>query len=392
MIALSVIGLILREIRHRLGGFLLASTAVATAGTLFVAAELSLEAHSRETRKVLLGLGRNLRIVHASTTPEELWLDGRVREWLPENALDRLAERQAISYNRLVGKLERRVSIAGHEAIITGLSDERFPPGEKRPSLAYRMAPNTVSLGYWIAERLGARKGDSIEILGQPFEVSAVLSSDATIGREAGSDQDLRVFCRLDDAQRLLEAPGKLTEIEAIDCILCEPWTGDPIAKLREEIESAVPEARVIVRSQIADVRSRERRAVEGFASAALLFAFAVSALFIGTLAWINARERRTEIGLLRALGKPPVFVFGLILGRALVVGSLGAVIGCIAGCATGLVVSSRVFPEAGPGLTVLDAPLLETILGAPLLAVLASAVPAVAASTRDPVESLRVP
>jgi ABC-type antimicrobial peptide transport system permease subunit len=115
-----------------------------------------------------------------------------------------------------------------------------------------------------------------------------------------------------------------------------------------------------------------------------------VTAAWVGTLAYLNVRARREEIGLLRAVGVRSGRIAGLFLGKAALFGLLGAALGFALGTAVAL--------GYGPGLFELTAkklrpswPLLPWCLAvAPLMAVLASALPALVAVSMDPAEALR--
>lgn len=62
-----------------------------------------------------------------------------------------------------------------------------------------------------------------------------------------------------------------------------------------------------------------------------------VCAAWVGTLAMMNVRERKQEIGILRALGYSAGKITALFLGKALLLGILGAVLGFIIGTALSL-------------------------------------------------------
>ena len=99
---------------------------------------------------------------------------------------------------------------------------------------------------------------------------------------------------------------------------------------------------------------------------------------------WNNVRERRQEIAVLRAIGKGAGTVATLFFGRAILLGVIGGLLGCLMGYAIArsvgrlLVVSPESF-EFPPLL------LVGTLLGAPLVAVLASYLPTRSAVRQDP-------
>jgi ABC-type antimicrobial peptide transport system permease subunit len=94
-----------------------------------------------------------------------------------------------------------------------------------------------------------------------------------------------------------------------------------------------------------------------------------VAAIWLGLITWINIRQRRVEIAILRAMGWSNGRIMQLILGKALILGVLGGFLG-------GLVGEWSVL-----GIT---------ILGAVGLALFASWIPALLATTIDPATVLQ--
>jgi ABC-type lipoprotein release transport system permease subunit len=104
--------------------------------------------------------------------------------------------------------------------------------------------------------------------------------------------------------------------------------------------------------------------------------------LWIVWLAWSNAVERRTEIGIWRACGLAAPRLAMIFLGRWIALGVLGASAGLIAVGLTFLIARLKHFPH--PGLWI------ASLLAAVLLSGLASATAAYAASRSDPAAALR--
>ena len=151
-----------------------------------------------------------------------------------------------------------------------------------------------------------------------------------------------------------------------------------------EEAEAQVRFAREQGEEDIA----REKRAradlrgqIEALAAWVVPLIFIASAVWMALLAFTNVRERRGEIGLLRALGLRSRQVFTLFPARALLTGLAGASLGYVAGFAT---VSAW---SQSPSPAELFDPLLLAIvlLLAPLLSALAAWVPAMMAAQQDP-------
>jgi putative ABC transport system permease protein len=122
-------------------------------------------------------------------------------------------------------------------------------------------------------------------------------------------------------------------------------------------------------------------------------FAVIVAAVWVGLLAFGNAKQRTAEIGILRAIGLRSRQILAVFLSKAVLVGLGGAVVGCLLGLAFGLASGQGTATAIGLGdLIASDAfviMLLLSMLLAPLLSVVASWLPAVLVAGRDPASVL---
>jgi putative ABC transport system permease protein len=109
-------------------------------------------------------------------------------------------------------------------------------------------------------------------------------------------------------------------------------------------------------------------------------------------------RERLAEIGVLRALGKSSARIAFLFLGKAVLLGLVGAVIGLLVGSAVGFLLGTETtrllgFPPLYAAADHFNFPfqlLLFALIGAPLLSAVASYLPTLLAVTQDPAVVLR--
>ena len=83
--------------------------------------------------------------------------------------------------------------------------------------------------------------------------------------------------------------------------------------------------------------RQRLRHQREQFAAVLVPVVLLGGAVWIGLLAFANVRERRAEIGLWRAIGFRSSQILGVFLGKALVIGLAGALVGVTGGVALGV-------------------------------------------------------
>jgi hypothetical protein len=88
-----------------------------------------------------------------------------------------------------------------------------------------------------------------------------------------------------------------------------------------------------------------------------------VGAGWLGLLAWLNVRERRAEIGLWRALGHGSARIAGLLLGKAVLLGAFGAVVGCGLGTSIALSAGPEIFQVTAKSLRAEPTLLLWAIL-----------------------------
>ena len=389
-------------------------------------AEADLADLDRATKRIMRDMGFNLRIVHAATDLDRL-LAAEVAEPMPESYVGKLAGDPSVTkIAHLVATLRRPVEWEGKPRILTGYAAEAVQAheAEKEP-MGLTIPPGKVILGHLAGA--GHEAGETVEILGETFEVLQVL------GRKGVREQDLVLAVDLPAAQRLLKMPGQITEILALGC-KCK--TADRVEEVKAQLAAVLPEAQVLELTDIADARETQRRRVERFnadrraelvarraadlaaaaarraelrrqhearratlgtsiavaASVGLPVAVGLVLVWTGLLSWLNVRERRQEIGVLRALGRSAGGVRTVLLARGLIVGAVGAVVGLAVGLPVAVLLASRLFEVDGPALAVSREALLGAAVAAaigPLAAVGAGWLPATAAVREEPAHIL---
>ena len=380
----SLLRNIFREGWHSRLNASLVLLALTGAVALLIAVRLLTAAAERETRRVVRDLGFNLRILPKETDPERFFLEGFSENTLPAETVERLAAGAGafITFNHLTPVLERRVRVEGHECLLTGLGDTVVGPGEKKQPMGFRIGPGTAQVGSILAERLNLGPGGMVTVNGRSLRVERVLV-------EAGTEEDLRLYTALSDAQAALGLPGRISEIKAIDC-LCLTADQDPLPKIREALSRLLPEARVIQMRTMADARAKQRQASERVSAFAVPMTLLVSAVWILVLAVLNVRHRRAEIGLWRALGRGSPSIAALILGKAVVLGVLGGLLGALLGTAVALHWGPVLFPVTAASLKMDPTLILPALTLTPLFAAVSSFLPAMMAVSQDPAETLR--
>ncbi|MGI9457779.1 MAG: ABC transporter permease [Aeoliella sp.] len=379
---MKLLRLVWKEIRYRWGSALLAMSGVALAVAACIALLAVHTAANRETRRLQRDIGFNLRIIPREASVESFLLDGYAKETMPEEIVERLSKHKTVAYNHLVAMLQEPIEIAGGPVVLTGLSPTYFPPGKKKPPMSPTIEPGTAHVGHLIGKRLGAKKGDTIDIREQSFTV-------ARVAPEAGTSDDLRVWVHLSDAQKLLDKPDQVNEIRAIDC-LCLAADESPQELLRKEIAKVAPEAQVAMLTQIASARAKQRQMMERLVATALPALVVSAALLVGILAFVNIRQRKQEIGILRAVGYQSGSIAALVLGKALLIGLIGAAVGCLAGAIAAWSYVPQVAMLTGAKFQLESDWFVTAMLVAPLVACVASLMAASLAVIQHPADVLR--
>jgi hypothetical protein len=414
--------MLLAEIGYRKLNFALSLLAVTVAVALFVAGPVLIEGYRQETevqldqlddrtRRYMRDMGFNLMIVHRDNDMSDFWATDFAQKTMPQEYVERLAnDEQLTKVNHLVATLQQKIDWQDRQVLLIGYLPETPQPHRAQTAFAKRreqqkrkklpmgenIEPGTLHLGHNLAG--GRKEGQTVEVLGRRFQIARIVP-------ERGSKEDITIKMSLADAQQLLKKPGEINQIMALEC---QCRVGD-LPLIREQLENALPEAKVTEYQSIAVARAKQREAVKAnrqtqqarmqlLAYVTTSLVVLASALWVGLLALANVRERRTEIGILRALGKGSGTIVGLFLGKAVLVGLLGAGIGFLFGTGIGYALGSDL-PRwigaqplyAGKDYFTFPYPLLLiALLGAPLLSAVASYLPTLTAVLQDPAVVLR--
>ncbi len=220
--------------------------------------------------------------------------------------------------------------------------------------------------------------GDAVDLAGETFRVVGVFESDSLF--ENGG-----LIIPLAELQRMMGRQGQVTGF----VVAARSADAADVAQLARRIEAEVPGvAAVPARDYVqGDLQIRLTKT--------MAWATTAVALVLGSIGLLNTMvmavfERTGEVGLLRALGWRRRRVLLLILGEALVLGLLGAVVGtalAYLGVRALLVApTARGFidPDLPPGVIAIG---LALGVG---LSLVGGLYPALRASALDPTEALR--
>jgi putative ABC transport system permease protein len=382
---MSVLRLLLREIQFRKLNFLMGLVSVVAAVALPVALLTMCEAANREITRLMRNLGFNLIIVPTGTNMSDFWDRHYADRTMPEAYVNQLSKSKTLLIQHLVARLQQRVEWRGRKVLLTGVLPEipMEQGGARKAPMGFAIHQGEALLGFELANSTGLQAGDALTITvggrTRKYAVREVLG-------EEGSLDDIRILLHLHDAQELLNMPGRVTDIQALSCY-CR---GYDIANLRADLAREFPDTRVTeLRTQYL-VRAETRATVERYAAFLIPAVLAICAVWVGLLALGNVRERRAEIGILRAMGVSSLSVAALFLGKAVLLGLLGAALGFPLGTWAALRFGPDVFPITSAKFVPMTQFLWQALVGAPLLCALASYLPAMMAVTQDPAEVLR--
>lgn len=443
---MSTIGLILAEIRFRFVNFMLCLMAIAIAGTLFVvgpslvagyakvtdeqlqrlddeAAQLQADTEAmnaetnrvladmdKQTKRIMRDLGVNLRIVHKDTNFGSLYADFAAVDF-PESYVQRLAEAPSIeTIVHLVATLQHKIKWKDRTALLVGTLPvvTQSQKNEEKPHMVKSIEQGTVYVGHELGG--GLKQGDSIEVEGHSLRVAQIMP-------EYGELQDVQLLVNLKDAQAILGKEGQINQIMALNC-KCK---GDRLSAVRAELEGVLEDTKVTEHKTRATAREKQRDLVSAARKAELAqmqtnldrvianrdrqktsrlqqqrrmnnllaiitpIVVLACALFVALMMWLNVRDRRAEIGVLRALGKGATSIAGLFIGKAALVGLLGGAAGCALGYFLAPIVGNSTMDISAAYFHTDAVIVIATLAGAPLVAAMASYLPALVAVNQDP-------
>jgi len=280
----------------------------------------------------------------------------------------------------------RRVTVYGvgadfPEAFSIGVASGSFLPADD-PEHARAF----VTLGSKVRDEIFGDAnplGSRVEIGGSRYRVVGIMESK---GQILGVDLDDTVYIPAGRALELFNREG-LMEINVVYA------PGAEVAKVVEGIRNAL-----LARHGREDFTiTPQQEMMDALSSVLDVLTFAVGALggislLVGgvgilTIMTISVTERTSEIGLLRALGAKRGQILSLFLGEAILLSSIGGMLGLSLGIGLAQLLNIAVpaLPVNTPWLFVV---LAETVAVAIGLA--AGVVPATRAARLDPVEALR--
>jgi putative ABC transport system permease protein len=199
-----------------------------------------------------------------------------------------------------------------------------------------------VLLGERLATRLGEKSGDAVTLTGRSLRVSGILST--------GGAEDDEVVAPLAVAQEILGRPGAVRRVyisaltkpedafgrrdpKSLSGAIYDRWYCTPYPQsIAFQLAEAIPHSQAEQIRQVSQNEGAVLKRIEG-----LIFLITLAALFASALAVSAAMattifERRTEVGLMKALGAGRLTVASIFFAEATLLAMIGGLVGFVVG------------------------------------------------------------
>jgi putative ABC transport system permease protein len=418
---MKITHLVFKEIKRRKLNFFLGLISVIFAVTTVTGALTMLQIHDFKTveiilnkeaetkkrmelleddyRKISKDLGFNLLILPEDQNISDLYANDFASKYMPESYVDSMAASKSVLIRHLLPTLQQKIIWPEKQRtiILTGTRGE-VPFLHKAPKepMMDAVPRGTMIMGYELHKSLGLNKGDKTELMNRTFTISKCNET-------RGNIDDITIWINLEESQEILNKQGEINAILALKC----HCASNELAEVRKEVNAVLPGTQVLekgteilVRAEARDRAAKEaedaiaaeilhrenlRVENENFTAILLPMVLLTSAIWIIFLFIGNVRERKSEIGILRAIGVKEKLIMQLFFQKAFIIGIIGAFTGYFLGIGAGMIWGG-IFSIGFFKLKLF----LAVLFLAPLLSLASAYIPATIAARQDPAEVLK--
>jgi putative ABC transport system permease protein len=254
-----------------------------------------------------------------------------------------------------------------------------------------------VLLGEHLAARLNRTPGEEIAIAGQPRRIAGILST--------GGAEDDQIVAPLALAQRILGKPGAVRRIyvsavtkpeddfarrnpKSMSPAMYDRWYCSPYAQsIAFQLQEAIPHSHAEQIRQVAQNEGTVLLRIQGLMLLITLAALLASALAVSASMATAVIERRSEVGLMKALGAGNLAVAVLFFAEATLLALLAGAVGFAGGALLARQIGYSIFASQ---ITVQPV-LLPVILSIAVLVTFIGSAAAIRRAVKfDPVYALR--
>jgi putative ABC transport system permease protein len=254
-----------------------------------------------------------------------------------------------------------------------------------------------VLLGERLATKLNRRPGEQIEISGQSHRIAGILST--------GGAEDDQIVAPIAFAQQILGKPGAVRRIyvsaltkpedalarrdpksmnpEVFDRWYCSPY----VQSIAYQLQETIPHSHAEQIRQVAQNEGTVLARIKGLMLLVTLAALFASALAVSAAMATAIFERRSEVGLMKALGAGNASVAALFFTEATLLALIGGVVGFAGGALLAREIGRSIFDSK----ITIQPVLFPVILAIAVIVTFAGSAAAIRRAVKfDPVYALR--
>lgn len=380
--------LVIKELLYRKISSIIILFTVVVASSVSVAIYTLSKASEDETRKIMREQGLNLYIFPKGTNLIDFYSVNNTGTF-PDKYVDVLAESKTFDAVRhLTGILQikypdwKDLNGSTHQIVLFGYKDEamqRYLP--KQETMGFDVAKGSVHVGALVAKNIRPDAPFIIEGTDgkkYSFRVAERLE-------EGRGMMDQGVSFNLEDLQQVLGMPGKINKIEALGCVCMD----GRIKNARNQVQAIFSDLEVTEMSSIADARENQRVMMNKYGAFIIPFIIISCLIITGLLFYQNVNARKSEIGLLKAMGTSSYTIIFMILFKAFILGLAGGVIGFFPGSWIAEYFGKEIFRFTAMNIKPVWLIFYYTIAIFPVLWMVSSWIPALIATKIDAARTL---